>query len=171
MTKQDFELIEGGIKEAEKDDTPFLVASDDTLAVVGDANKTQLNKHDFEIVFRTPPEEPGGSYNNVKKKFENVYITPRKETRVLRLITSMMPYFKGVTPEGEVRDLEADEKIMILQSVADEAFDHMYDLVAFVLGIDEELKEYMTPVSVMKAALQIIEGYPEVINEADTFFE
>lgn len=170
MTLQEYNTIDEAFKGAEKDDTPFVVATEGELAVVGDANKTQLNIHDFEITFRTPPEERGGAYNYLTKKYEGVYITPRKETKVLKLITSMMPFFKDVTPEGEVRDLSEEEKIGILQSVEDEAFDIMYDLVAFVLGVDEMLKEYMTPVSVMQSALQIIQGYPEAVNEADTFF-
>lgn len=170
MTRAEFELIESGLQEAEKDDTPFLVPAEDELVVVGDANKTEINSHDFEIAFRLPPTD-GGSYRVVKKKFENVYITPRQDTKILKSITTMMPYFKSVKPDGKVEDLSKEEKLAVFDAIGDEVYDAMYDLVAFVLKIDPELKDYMMPTSVLKATAQIIQSFPEAINEADAFFE
>ena len=46
----------------------------------------------------------------------------------------------------------------------------MYDLVAAVLHIDDDLKEYMYPSSVFDAVSKIFMQYPELVNEADTFF-
>lgn len=170
MTREDYDNIEQALQDAEKSDTPFLIASDDELKVVGDANKTELNLHDFEIAFRLPPED-GGTYRTVKKAFKNVYITPRQDTKILKAITTMMPYFKAARVNGEVERLTDDEKVSIIASLADEAYDIMYDLVAFVLGIDDELKNYMMPGSVMESVVKIIRSFPEAINEADVFFE
>lgn len=171
MTREDFDSIDQALQDAEKDDTPFLVPGENELAVVGDANKTEINSHDFEISFRLPPEKKGESYRVVKKKFENVYITPRQDTKILKAITTMMPYFKAVRPEGKVEDLTTEEKFEVFSSIGDEIYDAMYDLVALVLRIDPELKDFMMPTSVLKATAQIIRAFPEVINEADSFFE
>ena len=170
MTRAEFELIEGGLQEAEKDDTPFLVPAEDELVVVGDANKTEINSHDFEISFRLPPEEKGGSYRVVKKKFEDVYITPRQDTKVLKALTELMQYFKAVKPSGDVNNLTPEEKLAVVEQLGDEAYDIMYDLTAFVLKIDPALKDYMTPTTVLQATLQIIKSFPEAVNEADAFF-
>lgn len=171
MTREDYDLIEGGLQEAEKDDTPFLIPAEDELVVVGDANKTEINSHDFEITFRLPPEEKGWPYRVVVKKFEDVYITPRQDTKILKAITTMMPYFKAVTPQGEVTKLSSEEKMTIFDQLDDAVYDAMYDLVGFVLKIDDMLREYMIPTSVLRATLQIIQFFPEAINEADAFFE
>lgn len=170
MTREDYDNIEQALQDAEKSDTPFLIASDDELKVVGDANKTELNLHDFEIAFRLPPED-GGTYRTVKKAFKNVYITPRQDTKILKAITTMMPYFKALRPTGEVEAMTEDEKIMVFSSLADEVYDAMYYMVAVVLNIDDDLKDYMVPVSVLKACAQIVRAFPEAINEADVFFE
>lgn len=169
MTREDYDRIDQALKEAEKDDTPFLVASDDELKVVGDANKTELNLHDFEIAFRLPPED-GGTYRTVKKTFKNVYITPRQDAKILKAITTLLPFFKAARQTGDVEPLTEDEKVSIVASLADEAYDIMYDMVAVVLGIDDSVKEYMLPGSVMQAVVQIIRGFPEAINESDVFF-
>lgn len=170
MTREDYELIEGAINDAEKDDTPFLVPNTDELVVVGDANKTEINSHDFEISFRLPPEKKGEPYRTVTKKLEDVYITPRQDTKILKAFTELMQYFKSVTPQGDVTSMSQEEKLAIVERLNDDAYDVMYDLVALVLRIDNELKDYMTPVSVLKATLQIIRSFPEAVNEADTFF-
>lgn len=170
MTREDYELIEVGLKEAEKDDTPFLVATEDELKVVGDANKTEVNDHDFEITFRLPPEKAGDSFRYVKKEFKNVYITPRQDSKVLKAITTMMPFFKAVRPSGRVEDLTDEEKQAVIDAIGDEANDAMYDMVALVLGIDEALKDYMFLPSVLQATEKIIRAFPETMNEADVFF-
>lgn len=170
MTREDYDNIEQALQDAEKSDTPFLIASDDELKVVGDANKTELNLHYFEIAFRLPLED-GGAYRKVKKAFKNVYITPRQDIKVLKAVTSLLPYFKAARANGEVERLTEGEKAYIYESLSDEAYDIMYDLVALVLGIDDELKNYMMPGSVMESVVKIISGFPETINEADVFFE
>lgn len=46
----------------------------------------------------------------------------------------------------------------------------LYNLVATLLGIDDELGAHMLPGSVIKATMQIITTYPELINESETLF-
>ena len=46
----------------------------------------------------------------------------------------------------------------------------LYNLVATLLGIDDELGAHMQPASVISATTNIIATYPELLNEAETLF-
>ena len=176
MTLEEYNTIDEAFKEAEKDDTPFLVVTEGELAVVGDANKTQKNAHDFEIEFRVPQAQEDGTYKYVKmnKKFEGVFITPRQDTKIVKALTVLLGYYKDVKENAlgdmVVSDLEQEQKLNLAMDMGDEIVDTMYDVVAAVLGIDKELKNYMVQGSVMTATAQIIHNFMEVANEADTFF-
>ena len=171
MTLQEYNTIDEAFKEAEKDDTPFLVATEGELAVVGDANKTQKNSHDFVMKFRVPDKkEDGVQYKMVTKEFKDVYITPRQDTKIVKMLSILIPYFKKIEKSGDVTELSPDERRAVFESFGDEVYDAMYDVVGSVLGIDKQLQEYMMPVDVLNATAQIITLYPEVVNEADTFF-
>lgn len=172
MTEQEYTTIEEAFKKAEEDTTPFLVASDGEIVVAGDANKTEINKHDFEMKFRVPRNKEGGGtvYEVLTKEFKGVYITPRQDTKIVRMITALIPYFKKIEKSGDVTAFTDEEKQTLFESFDEEIYDIMYDVVASVLGIDKQLRDYMMPVPVLKAVAQIISMYPELINEADTFF-
>ena len=154
-----------------------MVATEGELAVVGDANKTQINTHDFEITFRIPKEKEGGGYEYVltAKKFKDVYITPRQDTKVVRALTLLIPYYRSVTEEYgtdvKIEDLTDEQKLEVATNMSDELYDAMYDVVGSVLKIDGELREYMIPASVLNATVQIILAFKEVANETDSFFE
>ena len=173
MTEQEYTTIEEAFKKAEEDTTPFVVISGnkEDVVVAGDANKTEINKHDFEMKFRVPQEKNGiVSYKIITKEFKGVYITPRQDTKIVKMLVKLIPYFKKIEKTGDVTELSAEEKRAIFESLDDEVYDAMYDVTASVLGIDKQLRDYMMPGQVLKAVAQIIEQYPEVINEADTFF-
>lgn len=46
----------------------------------------------------------------------------------------------------------------------------LYNLVATLLGIEDDLGAHMLPGSVLRATMQIITTYPELINESETLF-
>ena len=172
MERKDYELIDNALKEAEKSVTPFAVVDNNEMSVVGDANETQKNIHDFEITFRVP-EKNGDkfTYKTHKVEYKDIFITPRMDAKVVKAVTTIMPYFKKVKMDGSVGELTTEERRMIFESLDDEFYDAMYDVVATVLRIDKDLKDLMEPGCVLKALAQIIEMFPETINEADTFFE
>ena len=161
-----------GIEAAESDTTPFIIP-DEEITVVGDANKTQLNTHDFEITFRIPLKMEDGSVKQVKKtkEYKDVYITPRMDTQVVKLITKFMSYFKKPIEDGDVVPYTDEEIDEIRANYDDEMIDLMYETVGVVLKIDPILRECMLRESVEQAALKIIGQYPEIVNEADTFFD
>lgn len=172
MELKDYEVIGEAMDKAEDSVTPFVIADGGDITVVGDANNTELNMHDFKMRFRVPDKQEDGSvrYQVIEKEFKDVYITPRQDTKVLRLYTELMPFFKKIDENGGVSAMTKEEKLDVFTSFGDELFDLLYSVTATVLGIDDKLKEYMMPVDVVNAAAQIMRLYPEVVNEADTFF-
>ena len=166
MTENEYREIDEAIDKAQESVVPFPVQTEDELSVVGDANQTELNKHDFKIEFRIPQQ---GKYTSYTREFKGVYITPRQNVSIVKAFTTLMPFFRKPSDGGVVEYTEA-EKREIATKFDQSVYDAMYDLVAVVLGIDMDLKDYMTPQSVMDATVKILLQYPEMVNEADTFF-
>ena len=171
-TKINYEEIKEGLEAAQSDTTPFLIP-DEELTVVGDANKTALNIHDFEIKFRMPQIEKDGTVKQITrtKEYKNVYITPRLDTAVVKMMTKLMPYFRKPLEDGSVTDVTTEEATKIIEAFDDEIISVLYETVGVFLRIDPALRDYMTQDSVMTAAAKIIRQFPEVVNEADTFFD
>lgn len=163
-----YERIDEGIEKASQSVIPFQVTQDDELAVVGDANKTEINKHDFTITFKIPTDS---GYVTRNKEFKGVFLKPRHESKVVKVVTELLPFFRKVNTDGSISTYTDEEKARIVNEFSDSLYDHMYRLVEAVLGIDEDIGDYMTQASVLQAAAQIIEMYPEMVNESDTFFE
>ena len=166
MEQQKITRFIDAVEAAESSTTPFVVAGEE-LAVVGDANETQKNIHDFKMRFRVPFEK-GIVVKEVE--FKDIYITPRQDAKVVRAFSAIMPYLRKVKADGDVEKIGPEEAAKILNALEDEFFDAAYDVVATVLRIDADLKEYMIPMDVIDAVTQIAEQIPEVINESDTFF-
>ena len=171
MTKEEYDKLNSAIKAAEESVVPFPVV-DDELAVVGDANETQLNKHDFKMRFKVPVEE-NGERKIVKKEVEykDVYLTPRQEPKVATAIADIFPYFKKIRGDGTLSDFTEEEVYLLIDSFEQEIFDKMYALVGNFLKIDKDLWDFMYAPDVFEATLKIFMEYKEAINEADTFFE
>lgn len=171
MNIEEYKSIDEAFDKAQEDTTPFAVVSGDEVFVAGDANKTEINTHDYTMKFRVPTREDGKVvYKHLTKEFKDVYITPRMDVKVNRMMVQLMPYFKKVDG-NEVGKYTLDEAKEIVNEFSDEIMDIMYDTVACVLSIPKDLKEYMLPTSVMEAVAKIIREYPETVNEADTFFD
>ncbi len=168
MEEKIYERIDEGIEKATDSVIPFQVSKDDEIAVVGDANATELNKHNFKIEFKIPM---GDKYEKHEKEFKDVYLKPRHETRLVKFMTAILPYYRKVTEDGGVVRYTPAEQEGIRKAFSEDIYDMMYDIVATVLGIDPELKDYMTRKSVTEATANIIEMFPELVNESDTFFE
>lgn len=160
-----------GMEAAETDTTPFIIP-DEELTVVGDANKTQLNCHDFSITFRIPQKMEDGSVKQIKKtkEYKDRYITPRMDKPIAKVLTAVMPYFKKANDDGTVTDYTPEEAAQIVSSFGDDILDLMYEVVGQFLGIVPELRPYMLVDSVEDAMAKIIRQVPEIVNEADTFF-
>ena len=171
MTQKEILEFKQSLDKAEESVVPFAVVKDDELNVVGDANETQVNPYTYKITFRIPDMSDGTvKFAEKTAEFDNVYVTPRNEMRVVKIIAQLLPYFKKINKD-KVEEYTNEELLDIVASMEDEVVDGMYTLVATVLGIDPKLKDFMIARDVIAATTQIIATNPSAVNEADTFFE
>lgn len=172
MTQEELKRLMDEVKKAETDITPFPVVQDNDIAVVGDANKTEVKKTSFTMTFAIPKEENGVvKYNRHVVTYDNVYPKPRNMISIDRMLSILMPYIKKPMEDGSVAEYSEAENAMILKAFDEEVTNIMYRLVATVLEIDESLIDFMLPSSVFEALVQIIQFFPEAWNEGETFFE
>lgn len=168
-----YDELNDRLEAAPDSPVPFPVVKDEKMSVVGDANETEINKRDFVIEFRFPEgiangeKVAGGVLKRVE--YKNVFITPRRSGKVVASLCRLLPFFRKLAEDGE-HSFTREEVEEILALYGDEFIDNMYDLVAKVLQIDENLVDYMTQKSVINASVKIFTDYPEVLNEAEAFF-
>ena len=168
-----YDDIKEGIDNAPNSTVPFPVVKDEKLSVIGDANETQINKHDFKIMFRLPKgisegkEIQGGVLKEVE--YKDVFITPRQSGKVVASLCRMLPFFRRIVDKG-VAEYTQEDVIQMLAEFGDEFVDDMYDLVGKTLKIDDALLDYMLPTSAVEATVKIVTEYPEIVNEAEAFF-
>ena len=168
------------MQEAEKDDTPFPVVTDDGVNVVGDANKTKVKKRNYSVRFRFPKERAAdfdekeiiqevGDYIIVSVDFDDVHIVPRRDTEITAAIVKILPYVKKLQEE-KIADRTPEEMVELVKTVNKDIGDDIYDVVAAVLNVDESIKDYMLFTDVMDLLVKLPDDFPEVFNEADGFF-
>lgn len=161
MTQEEMLRIKNEMDKAQESTTPFAVVNEDTLSVVGDANDTKTVLTDYTITFRLPDGK--GGVVNKDVEYKNVFITPRQETRLVRLYSELLPYFKKVTQEKGIEEYTDEEMAIIASEMNEQIYDLMYELVGCVLGIAPELVDYMIPESVLSAVAKILRHYPQYI--------
>lgn len=172
MNQEDYKKIKEAIDSAQDSVAPFPVMDGDELAVVGDANETQLNKHTYEMRFKVPIEEDGKRKIVIKKvEYKDVYVTPRQEPKIVQSIVELLPFFKKIKEDGTVGELTEEESWQILCDMDQAIYDNMYALVGNFLHIDRSLWDYMVAGDVVGVVVGILSDFHETVNEADTFFE
>lgn len=164
ISYEDIMKIKNGLDNAETDE-PFLYQEDDEVKVVGNANNTKLRKHTYKLTFETE------SGDRTTKVYKDVFVTPRKRLNVVRLLVRMLPYFRKPRPDGSVSDYSDIEIAELFLGMEDAVYDMIYGLAVEVLGVPEELKDYIDPVSALVFALQLINDNPAVVREAEMSFE
>lgn len=155
-------------EKAMEDTTPFPVMKDGDLAVVGDANKTEINKHDFIVKFIVPDEN--GEYHEHAVEYTGIYLKPRQAVTVQRLMTALQPLYSRVRTDGSIEDYTDEEIIQVASAFEGQVMDQLYRLVGFVLGVNEELIDYMAPNSVLDAYTKIMKMYPDMVKASESFF-
>lgn len=173
MTKEQYDGLLEALDKAQESVRPFTVIKGDTLAVVGDANDTKANKYTYEIKFEKPVFDEDGNLegrSSETKTYKNVYVTPRQQSRLVKMLVMILPYFRKVNEKGGLEKYTPFELGEIFSSMDEEVYDLMYDLVAYVLDIPADEKDYMTLASVIGVALEFLTDFPEVVNEAESFF-
>lgn len=179
LTQEQFLEMSKNLKKAEEDDTPVIALVNDELNIVGDANKTAVNKHTYTLRFRFPQEmsdyktpesvDVGAWFIN-EIVYKDVFVSPRRDLKVVSAIMSIIPFFKSVSESGELTNKGSEELLEFARNLPDEIIEDMYDIVSAFLNVDESLIGYMSPFSVIDVMGSLIQDYPEVFNEADIFF-
>lgn len=181
-TEQVLELADK-IKAAQQDTTPVAVVNEDKITVFGDANKTEIKKVDLEMHFRMPkdvfdrlkPKADGvkevGRFVIYKKEFDDFYLTPRNDAKVMSAFVKVLPFFLKIREdaEGELDNLTNEECLHVVAAMKDELVLAMYNVAYSVLNLSEEEAEWMMLEPAFKTVALLIETYPEMVNEADFF--
>ena len=180
--------LKSAIKEAEKDDTPYIGIKDDELHVLGDPNKTEIKPADYVVHFAFPNtnewksraqavgDEIGkttedGRYFLAKRTYKNVYLTPRRMSAVVSALAQIESFLYKISENGEVKELSYEEMQSVIQVMNGELLDATYDVVATVLRIPYDEMEWMLPMNTMENAVRIAYNNPSAVNEADLFFD
>ena len=172
----------------------------DEMAVYGDANKTDNKAMDVLITFRFNKqefEELGfpkdmatetiGDNLQLNAEFKDVSITPRNNSKLIEYMLSIIPFFENLSEawEGMKEAIDKAEspdekaKATIERRIAmyrafnessDEAQLAMYNLVATLCSIPDNLAAHMLSNNVIEAVGEIFYTYPELVNEAETLF-
>lgn len=182
LTQNDLMKIQEKIKEAEADNTPFMVVDGEGgLNVVGDVNKTEPKYYDYTVKFRLPiqykdllpgsEEAFGGKYCVAEVDYKNVTISARKDLKIVTALMGMLPFLREILPDGDARDRSKDELSDIVANAMtnDEVVSAMYDFVSVMLDIDPMLKDMMLYSSVFSNVLKMMTDFPEILNESDFF--
>ena len=175
------------IKEAEKDDTPYIGIKDDELHILGDPNKTEIQAADYVVHFAFPNTEEwrnratvmgdeigkttgDGRYFLAKRTYKNVYLSPRRMGAVVSTLAQIESFLYKIIENGEIKELNTDEMMSLMTVMNGELSDATYDLVATVLRIPYEEMEWMLPLNTIENAVKIAKNNPSAVNEADLFF-
>lgn len=196
MTFEQFLELQKSMKEAEKDDTPYLaVTNDDELHVIGDPNKTEVKTADYTVYFLFPDtkqyrdrsqaagdvetdeidgvplqaELPKG-YFLVRREYKNILISPRNVGKVIEAFAVVERFYYNVTDDGGIKDLSYDELYSVFNAMNNEVGDATYDVVSAVLRMPAAESEYMLPINVCDNAIKMVINQPDLVNCADLFF-
>jgi hypothetical protein len=182
LTPEDYLNVIEAREETYKDDTPFLIQTDQDLKVLGDANKTVAKKNNYDVHFRLPlsqydtkeGDEIVGNYFTRTITFKDAYITAQKDLLLMDQFIQFDLITKKINEEDDGKfsagTYTNEEFAQLLARNGHELLLIMYNIVGIFLGIDDELGENMYPASVIENMIAIIENHPEISNEAETFF-
>lgn len=183
VTVEDMVELQDRIEEAHKDDTPYPVVTKDGVHVVGNPNRTELNKHDYSIRFRFPKDMPqvqGIDPNDVEKEigdylivpfeFKDVRIKPRYDLEITAAMSRIFPYL--YTIDFDKKSMErrtVEEMTNLLDGMCQTIGDDLYHVTAAILGVDKSIEEYMMWNDVVAFVTRIPQDYPEIVNETEGF--
>lgn len=174
LTEEQYNGIKEALDNASENEVPYAIVKDDVVAVVGDANKTQLKKFEYEVTFEKPQYDEDENLmpepNVEKKTYSNIFVKPRQNTQVVKWLAAMLPYFYKVNEKGEMVQFTRLEMLSVFGSIDGAILDTMYELVASILDIPNEDKDYMTGSSVLATVTKFIEDNPQTVEEAKAFF-
>lgn len=173
--------IANKIENAKNDDTPYLVnkgEKDEPLAIVGNANKTQVKMNDYTIRFQFPeglltelPERAisknGAIY--LEEVFKDKIVTPSQQLIMMDCSIVLLEFFHELKEDGTIERSTENQLFRRFARAGKELHMAIYEFVATFLGIPENLSGYMMVGSTISTFAQILDNHPELINESEIF--
>lgn len=178
ITMEEFEKMKEAMEKAEKDETPYMAVANEEMHVLGDPNKTETKKGEYKIRFAFPKKwevkdeviKETDNFKVVERTYHDVMISARLHPSVISSFVRIQSFFSMIEDDGSIREPSEDEVKMLLEELNDEMTETIYNAVGAVLKLSPEEKDCMLITSVMTTVIQIINDFPEIINEADLFF-
>lgn len=182
ITQDDYMKLQRARDFALQDDTPFAVVANDEIHVAGDANKTEVKKHNYVMGFFFPIEwkprfnpkdilKESANYFMVEIEYKDVMITPRNHVDAITALVELEPFFNKVLENGDVKELTTEDIKDILRYMNEEMRIALYRAVGAILRVDKSIEDYMSILDVIMVAGFIMRDFPEAINEANSLFE
>lgn len=179
--------LRDALKEARKDDTPYMAVDDNEIHVFGDPNKTEIKPADYTVKFLFPNtdefkkmvERTGdkagsvtddGRYFYCEREYKNIYLSPRNIGNAISALAQIEQFLFNITEDGELKDLSYEEMQSLMNVMTHELSNQTYELVASVLRIPYNEIEWMLPINTVENAVKIVYNNPSAVNEADLFF-
>ena len=186
MTVEEFIAMKEKMDEAENDTTPYITTDEDEgLQVVGDPNKTEVTKYQYEIQFAYPKTDAvrkrlremqncnitkeTDNYIVCTRTFKDVWVPPRIYPQVQTAFAELYQFFNAITDDGGLRDLTDDEIVEVLRMLGQDMIEAMCHAVATIIRIPEQEEQCMISLSVMPVIMRMIDDFPEIINGMDFF--
>lgn len=177
--------LQDNIEKAHEDNTPFPVVANDELSVIGDANKTEVKTHNYNIRFRFPKDMPQvqnidpkeilktvGDYVIVRFEFNDVRIKPRYDLEIIAAISRIFPYLYSINEETKSLEKRSKEEMTdIIDGMCQTIGDDLYHVAGAILGVDKDIEDYMMWNDVVDFVTNVPKDFPELINETEGFTE
>lgn len=166
----DIEELQRTFQEANQDDTPIAVSTPSNQAVIGDPLKQGTTEpQDYELVFWLPVQgQPpagaqlvmnGNAYVQVVKAKQK-FITQRIGRKVRSYASTIAMAFMKFNEDGS-SDLYTSNELMEVYAVFDDkVIDACEKMLVTVLGINEDLIQYITDMSLMENCSKLIRNNP-----------
>lgn len=187
MKIEQLDELKQAIKEAEKDDTPYMAIDDEEIHVMGDPNKTEIVPATYTVCFAFPNtqefrarcEQMGDTIGKTTEDgrmflatrvYKDIYLSPRRVGAVISAMAEIEKFIVNVTDGGELKNMDRDEMLQMMAMLNGELSDAVYDVVATVLRIPQIEEEFMLPMNACQNAVKIYLNNPSAVNETDLFF-
>ncbi|GHU63500.1 hypothetical protein FACS189418_6920 [Clostridia bacterium] len=188
ITFDEFMKIGKKLEEENKDDTPFSVVSQDKIAVVGNAEKTEKKVNDYKLVFKIPkaeadkvssflPQEKIKKIEEIDDLPEYVYITvlyekisiaPKDNNRLVQLLAGIIPFYHKIT-DDRIEFLSENELGNLFLAYSADYSDAIIKLVRSFLPIPIPLQPYILPIIAARVVVELISAHPELLRETEHF--
>lgn len=178
ISQKDFLRVNKAVRDAQNSDTPFLLMTEDGMAVAGDPNKIEKKYHDYTLRYRFSKRqfpkmeqftEETDNFYFVDIDYTDVSVDPDIDHPLVKAIIELMPLIKKLGEDGSVDEYTPEEELELYTYVSDDAMKALKNFVSKFLKVDEGLVRYMMPHSAIDTFIAFCQDFPEVINEADSF--